>query len=88
MENILVSRQKADNVCDCNIATAEVSKESNKISLEDQIVRSIHDIFDSLPAKCKPRISASGVSEWIPLSGIAILRGETFCQIPIIIPRG
>ena len=88
MENILVSRHGADNVCNCNIATTEFSKEFNKISLEDQIVRSIHDIFDSLPAKCKPRISASVVSEWIPLSGIAIVRGETFSQIPIIIPRG
>ena len=76
MENILVSRHEADSVCNCNIATAEVTKEFIKISLEDHIARSIHDIFDSLPAKCKPRKSANGASEWIPLSGIAIIRGD------------
>ena len=78
METPLVSRHETDNVRNCNSATTDVGKKLNKISLEDQIVKSIHDIFDSLPAKCKPRTSASGVNEWIPLSGIAIVRGDPF----------
>ena len=76
MENLHVSRHEANNVCNCNSATPDISEKHNEISLEDQVARSIHDIFDSLPAKCKPRTSVSGVSEWIPLSGIAIGRGD------------
>ena len=78
METPLVSRHETDNVRNCNSATTDVSKKRNEISLEEQIVKSIHDIFDSLPAKCKPRTSASGVNEWIPLSGITIVRGDLF----------
>ena len=78
METPLVSRHETDNVRNCNSATTDVSEKRNEISLEEQIVKSIHDIFDSLPAKYKPRTSASGVNEWIPLSGIAIVRGDLF----------
>lgn len=88
MENLHVSRHEADNACNCNSATPDVSKTLNEISLEDRVARSIHDIFDSLPAKCKPKTSADGMSEWIPLSGIAIVRGDTLWLIPVVIPRG
>lgn len=83
MENLCVTRDETDNVCNCNIAATnarEILVEER--SLEDQIARSIQGIFDSLPAKCKPRTSASGVSEWIPLSGIAIVRGDIFLANP------
>ena len=87
MENLHVSSHEIDNICNCNRATPDAREKLDKISLEDQIARSIHDIFDSLPAKCKPRTSADGVSEWIPLSGIAIVRGDTLWLIPVVIPR-
>ena len=45
-------------------------------SLEDRVVKAIHAKFDALPSKCKPRISEGGIREWIPLSGIAAVRGK------------
>ena len=87
MSNLHVSSHETDNICNCNRVTSIVSEKLDKISLEDQIARTIHDVFDSLPAKCKPRTSADGVSEWIPLSGIAIVRGDTLSLIPVVIPR-
>ena len=79
MDNLPVNRHDTDNIRDCNSATIITSKTLlEEESLEDQIARSVQDAFDSLPAKCKPRTSTSGVSEWIPLSGIAIVRGDNF----------
>ncbi|KAL2043235.1 hypothetical protein N7G274_004295 [Stereocaulon virgatum] len=42
-------------------------------SLEDRVARSVFEIFDTLPAKCKPRTYETGVREWVPLSGIAVV---------------
>lgn len=42
-------------------------------TLEDRVVTAIHEKFHSLPKKSKPRISANGIQEWVPLSGIAIV---------------
>ena len=87
MDNLPVNRHETDNVRNPNSATDTVSKTLGKEeSLEDQVANCIHGVFDSLPAKCKPRISTNGVSEWIPLSGIAIVRGNKFWLIPITIP--
>ena len=88
MDDLPVNRHGRDNVRNCNSATTNVSNILHEKSLEDQIAESIHSIFDSLPAKCKPRTSTSGVREWIPLSGIAIARGDIVWLIPIIVPRG
>lgn len=45
-------------------------------SSEDAVVRSIHHVFEALPAKSKPRLSTSAVQEWVPLSGIAVVDGS------------
>ena len=42
-------------------------------TLEDRVVNAIHDKFHSLPKKSKPRTSANGIQEWVPLSGIAVV---------------
>jgi len=41
---------------------------------EDRVVKSIHEKFNSLPAKSKPRVNQAGTREWVPLSGIAVIR--------------
>lgn len=43
--------------------------------LEDRVVESIFAKFDALPIKSKPRVSSEGSQEWVPLSGIAIVKG-------------
>ena len=87
MENSPVNRHGTDNVRNYNSATNNVSGTLvEEESLEDQIAKSIHGIFDSLPAKCKPRTCINGVSEWTPLSGIAIVRGDT-CSRILIVPK-
>lgn len=79
MDDPPVNRYETDCVYNSNSATNNISKTLlEEESLEDQIANCIHGIFNSLPAKCKPRTSLSGVSEWIPLSGIAIVRGDNF----------
>ena len=45
-------------------------------SLEDRVARSVLEVFDTLPAKCKPRTYETGVREWVPLSGIAVVGGK------------
>ena len=78
MDDLPVNRHGTGNVRNCHSATTNVNRILlEEESLEDQIARSVHGTFDSLPAKCKPRKSTSGVSEWIPLSGIAIVRSNT-----------
>lgn len=87
MENPPVNRYETDHVRNPNSATDNVSKtHAEEESLEDQVANCIHGVFDSLPAKCKPRTSTNGVREWIPLSGIAIIRGNKYWLFPIIIP--
>ena len=44
-------------------------------ALEDTIVHRVHEIFDSLPKRCKPRDLPNGRAEWVPLSAIATTDG-------------
>ena len=43
------------------------------VTLEDRVVDAIHEKFDTLPTKSKPRQGADGTHEWVPLSGIAVI---------------
>ena len=43
------------------------------VTLQDRVVLAIHERFQALPAKCKPRQCANDIYEWVPLSGIAII---------------
>ena len=88
MDDLPVNRQETDNVRNSISPTDNVSKTLvEEGSLEDQVANCIHGTFDSLPAKCKPRKSTSGVSEWIPLSGIAIVRSNMHSRILIVSKR-
>lgn len=49
-------------------------------AIEDLMVDAIHKKFKALPTKSKPRRLANGENEWVPLSGIAILRGTDILQ--------
>ena len=42
-------------------------------TLEDRVVVAIHQMFDTLPTKSRPRSFANGLQEWVPLSGIAVV---------------
>lgn len=42
-------------------------------TLEDRVVSAVHEKFDALPKKSKPRTSANGIEEWVPLSGIVVI---------------
>ncbi len=44
-------------------------------TLEDVVVSSIFEKFNALPTKTKPRLLENGGTEWVPLSGIAIVGG-------------
>lgn len=44
-------------------------------TLEYVVVSSIFEKFNALPTKSKPRILGNGGTEWVPLSGIAIVGG-------------
>lgn len=43
-------------------------------TLEYHMVIAIHDKFHALPTKSKPRKLTNGNQEWVPLSGIAVIR--------------
>ena len=42
-------------------------------TLQDRVVLAIHERFQTLPAKSKPRQCTTDIHEWVPLSGIAII---------------
>ncbi|KAJ5183491.1 hypothetical protein N7492_001107 [Penicillium capsulatum] len=45
-------------------------------SLPSRIASLIHNHFDALPARSKPNIFPDGSREWIPMTGIVIVKGE------------
>ncbi len=44
-------------------------------SLEERIAASALRTFDDLPKKSKPRTHPDGSREWVPMSGIMLVRG-------------
>ncbi len=53
------------------------------LSLEEIIVQKVHEIFEGLPMKCKPRDLHHPKAEWIPLSAIALVCSQYVPQWPI-----
>ena len=45
-------------------------------AVEDRVVAAIHARFETLPKRCKPRMSADGGKEWVPLAGVVLVRGD------------
>jgi len=45
--------------------------------LEDLVVKSVFARFSIQPNKSKPRAFSNGLQEWVPLSGIAIVKGRS-----------
>lgn len=43
--------------------------------LKDRVVKCIFETFNALPAKSKPRVALDGIQEWVPLSGIVLVKG-------------
>jgi tRNA-specific adenosine deaminase 1 len=44
-------------------------------SLPSRIAALVHTHFDALPARCKPTAREDGTREWIPMSGIVVVKG-------------
>ncbi|KAL9044777.1 MAG: hypothetical protein Q9214_002106 [Letrouitia sp. 1 TL-2023] len=42
----------------------------------DRIATCVLEAFEALPAKCKPVEATAGIFQWVPLSGIAIMKGN------------
>lgn len=46
--------------------------------LATQIASLVHEHFDALPARSEPTIHPDGSREWIPMSGIVIVKGNHY----------
>lgn len=44
------------------------------MSLAAQIAELVHQKFNALPARSKPRAQPNGVREWVPLAGVVLVR--------------
>lgn len=44
-------------------------------SLPSRIAALVHAQFNALPPRCKPTIREDGSREWIPMSGIVLVKG-------------
>lgn len=42
----------------------------------DRIATCVLEAFEALPAKCKPVEATAGIFQWVPLSGIVIIKGD------------
>ena len=42
-------------------------------SLQDRVVRAVHEKYHALPKKRKPGTLTNGIQEWVPLSGIVVI---------------
>lgn len=47
----------------------------SKVPLACRIASLVHAHFDGLPARSKPNVRSDGTREWIPMSGIVIVKG-------------
>jgi tRNA-specific adenosine deaminase 1 len=45
-------------------------------SLPSRIATLVHSHFDGLPKRSKPVIRDDGTVEWVPMTGIVIVKGE------------
>lgn len=54
--------------------------EASHPPLASRIASLVHDQFNALPARCKPTIHPDGSREWIPMSGIVVVKGM-LCQL-------
>ena len=52
-----------------------MEESGTKPPLACRIARLVHAHFDGLPARSKPSIRPDGTREWIPMSGIVIVKG-------------
>lgn len=48
------------------------------IPLATRIASLVHEHFDALPARSKPTIHPDGSREWIPMSGMVIVKGSHY----------
>lgn len=53
-----------------------MSTESSGFSLSSRIASLVHAHFDALPTRSKPTIFPDGSREWIPMTGIVVVKGE------------
>lgn len=42
----------------------------------ERIATCVLEAFEALPARCKPVEATAGVFQWVPLSGIVIMKGN------------
>ncbi|KAB8208196.1 adenosine deaminase/editase [Aspergillus parasiticus] len=53
-----------------------MGESETKTPLASRIASLVHAHFDGLPARSKPSIRSDGTREWIPMSGIVVVKGE------------
>jgi hypothetical protein len=49
-------------------------RKKGQTQLPSRIATLVHAHFDALPARCKPRTRGDGCKEWIPMSGIVLVK--------------
>lgn len=54
-----------------------MSREQSEDSLALRIASLVHAHFDALPTKSKPHIQPDGSREWIPMTGIVAVKGNS-----------
>jgi hypothetical protein len=45
-------------------------------SLSSRIAALVHSHFDGLPKRSKPIVRDDGTAEWVPMTGIVLVKGE------------
>lgn len=53
----------------------EMGETGSEDSLGSRIASLVHAHFDALPPRSKPTIRPDGTREWIPMSGIVLVKG-------------
>lgn len=52
-----------------------MGESETKTPLASRIASLVHAHFDGLPARSKPSIRSDGTREWVPMSGIVVVKG-------------
>lgn len=55
-------------------------KRNEQTQLPSRIAALVHAHFDALPIHCKPKVQVDGCKEWIPMSGIVLVKCA--CIVP------
>ena len=56
-----------------------MAEQNHTAPLPSRIASLVHTHFDALPTRSKPNVFPDGSREWIPMTGMVVVKGMILC---------